>query len=75
MIYIILEKAAAVNIIEEEVNRHGKCRISVAENQFLTQLTGFSFQKYSRIRRAFDAGLKNATFNLLIFPKRLELSH
>ena len=47
---------AAMNIIEEVVNQHGQCRISVAENQFLTQLAGFSFPKNSQFRRAFDVG-------------------
>jgi hypothetical protein len=56
MFYIILDKAAAVNIIEEEVNRHGNCRISAADTHFLSQLIGFSFPKNSQIRRAFDAG-------------------
>jgi hypothetical protein len=47
---------ATYQIIEDEMSKYGKCRMTVAANQFLMQLKGFAFPKDSQIRRAFNAG-------------------
>jgi hypothetical protein len=56
LFYLILDKVATYQIIEDEVSRYGSCRFTVAENPFLIQLTGFAFPKDSNIRRIVDAG-------------------